>query len=142
MVLWSKESDLDACWNQIDADQFDHFAITYIYIISFRKNRKISKWYFWYILYLVPLNADVFQTSQSLLGKSYPRIQRRDDSSCLNQEDCGSWRICDWETGGGTCAGCKSGVNCDDYQNIATKYQCYNECQQMEKCKSSIDYRL
>ena len=93
-----------------------------------------------YFVYLVSLNADVFQTSQSIMGKSSPRIQRRDDSSCLNQEDCGSWRICDWETGGGTCAGCQSGVNCEDYQNIATKYQCYNECQQMEKCKSSIDY--
>ena len=89
-----------------------------------------------YFVYLVSLNADVFQTSQSLLGKSYPRIQRRDDSSCLNQEDCGSWRICDWETAGGpSCSVCQSGVNCEDFQYIATKYQCYNECLQMEKCK-------
>ena len=91
-----------------------------------------------YFVYLVPLNADVFQTSQSSLGKSSPRIQRRDDSSCLNQEDCGDWMICDWGTGGGSCAGCQSGVNCEDFQNLATKYQCYNECLQMEQCKSSL----
>ena len=67
-----------------------------------------------------------------------PRIQRRDDSGCYNQEDCGDWMICDWGTGGGSCAGCQSGVNCEDFQNLATKYQCYNECLQMEQCKSSL----
>ena len=94
-----------------------------------------------YFVYLVPLNADFFQSSQSPSRKISPRIQRRDDSSCVNQEDCGDWTICDWETAGGpACSICPSAssVNCEDYQYIATKYQCYNECLQMEKCKFSI----
>ena len=60
----------------------------------------------------------------------------RETLGCNNQEDCGSWMICDLSGGNGFCDTCNSDTNCDGYSNNATKYQCFNECEQMKKCKS------
>ena len=86
-----------------------------------------------HFIFLVQLKAN-------LTGKS--PIRRRETNGCVNQEECGDWMICNLTYDVGFCDACTSNLDCDGYSNVATKYQCFNECKQLDKCKSPNLYWL